>query len=184
MAKFQEGDFVRKAMGKRVAVVTRVVGMDRFHVTYLHNNKRCGYEWQREYVKVNKDEYNEKGEQLTMSATNKLYEINYAGEAARIATKLMEKSPTSWIMEVKGTNEVLVVPAANCKEIIPYTIKVVYTSGTVSHYHADPGQYEKGDIYLVTTSGKPELAQIVEVDSKGVSNKEFKHSGKLVVEKQ
>lgn len=184
MATFQEGDYVREAAGTRVAVVTRVVGEESFDIMYLHNNRYIGYEWQREYVKVNKDDYNEKGEKLTMSATNKLYEINYAGEAARIATKLMEKSPTSWIMEVKGTNEVLVVPAANCKEIVPYTIKVVYTSGTITHYLADPGQHEKGNTYLVTTSGKPELAQIVEVDSKGVSNKEFKHSGKLVVEKQ
>lgn len=183
MAKFQEGDYVRKTMGKRIAVVTGFHGATQMHVKYLHNNTHAYYEYQSNFVKVDKDAFNEKGELLTMPATNKLYEINYAGEAARIATKLMEKSPTSWIMEVKGTNEVLVVPAANCKEIIPYTIKVVYTSGTVSHYHADPGQYEKGDIYLVTTSGKPELAQIVEVDSKGVSNKEFKHSGKLVVEK-
>lgn len=185
MAAFNRGDYVRKKYGTRVAEVQTCNDSGNLQIKYLHNGKAAYYEHARDYVKVNKEDYNEKGELIAMAANgNKLYEITSEGETTRIATKLMEKSPTQWIMEVKGTNEVLVVSSSQCKEIIPFTIKVVYTSGTIAVYHAEPDQYKKGDVYLVTTSGKPELAQVVELDCKQPSGKEFKHSGKIVLEKQ
>lgn len=173
MYKFNVGDIVRLKYGSRQAEVTDING-GYMHIRWLHNNM-MGYDaYVSNYVLVTEEEKQNKG--ATKMTT--LYEVKYDGEI-KIATKLMEKSKTSWIMEIKGSGNVIVVDASAVTEIMKYTVEV-FCDGKTTHYEAVQGEFNEGDIYL--TKGL-QMARIVKVDSKSKNaNTEFKPFAKLQVE--
>lgn len=173
MSKFNVGNIVRLKYGTRQAEVTGISG-GYMNIRWLHNNSMEYDNYMPHYVLVTEEEKQNKG------ATNMttLYEVKYDGET-KIATKLMEKSKTSWIMEIKGSGSVIVVDASTVTEIMKYTVEV-FCDGKTTHYEAVQGEFNEGEVYL--TKGL-QMARIVKVDSKSKNaNTEFKPFAKLQVE--
>lgn len=175
---FNVGDWVKKHNGRRVAEVTHLNG-GRMSIRYLHSRSTSTYEYPHHYVQVCKEDYTDKGEKVVAAVTAGLYEIADAiNGTKRIGTKLMEKSKSAWIMEIKGSGEVVVVPANDCTEIVPYTIEVQFSDNTTKHYYAEPGQYAKGDLFIMGVNLL--FARVTKVDSKGKALGDFHPSHRIV----
>jgi len=173
MSNFQKGDIIRKKNGKRTAEVLEIG--DRW------GNARI--KWQHSGITntvygndINSFVLAEGGEEVN---TMTLFEFEKDGKKV-IASKLMEKSNKEWIMEIKGSGEVLVVDASTVSEIVPYTIDVLI-DGRESSYRAEKGEYKKDEVYVM---GKTlTLAKILKVDTKKKNARGvFKPLGKLVIE--
>ena len=175
MAKFNVGDKVVKNHGHTIA---EVISMDYNYmdVRWEKSGKRSYSEYVNGYRLATEAERNKQGAK-DMTA---LYEVKVNGET-KIATKLMEKSKTSWIMEIKGSGDVIVVDASDVQEIVKYTIEVRYGEGKTVHYEATAGQYKVDEVYLMGNT--LQIARIVKLDSKSkTASTEFKPFAKLVVE--
>ena len=163
----KKGMIVRKFNGKNQAEVL----LEGYHpqLRWLHTNKvlydYSGCNW----VEVTEEALN----------MNSLYEVVVDGQT-KIATKLMEKSNKAWIMELKGSGEVVVADPKDISEIVPYTIEV-NVAGTTQHYQADEGTYNVDDLFVM---GKTlQLARVVKLDTKNKAAKNtFKPYAKLMVE--
>lgn len=152
------GDRVRKANGKKVGTVCyKSYPKDTNMRIEWDDGKTQGvfnYEY-TSWVKLEEEEV------MTAEA---LYEVTLEGKTS-IAKKLMEKTPTMWIMEVKGKdNEVIVVDKKFVSEILPYTIKVLMDGRETSYRVDDESKYEVDDVFLM---GKTlSLARVLSVDTK------------------
>jgi FKBP-type peptidyl-prolyl cis-trans isomerase 2 len=115
--------------------------------------------------------------------TNTLYEIRHL-EKTLYGHKLAVNSQGHWVMEVKGTGEVLAVDKSFVEEVLPHTIGVQYETGKmVYHYFADAGKYQVGEFYILDAPSGRVIVQVTEVDTKSVNaTKEFKPLAKLAVE--
>ena len=172
------GDIVRKVHGRRLAKVTYLNG-DKSHnmdIEWLHTGKPSAWQSMRDYVLATDEEIN-----AAKGATGmELFEVS-TPHGVKIATKLMEKSKDIWIMEVKGSGEVIVTNTSNIKEIIKYTIEVKYNTGKIINYEASEGQYKVDEVFLMGNT--LDIARVSKVDSKCKSaTAEFKPFAKLVVE--
>ncbi len=153
------GDCVRRKAGKKVYEVTWVGPYDmtlRDPVT----GKRTNYANYCDYTFA--DDTHEKG--TSMNKT--LYEITVNG-TVHIAEKLMEKSSTSWLMQVYNTSTVLFVDKADCKEIVPYTVKL-RVNAVEFDYRYDEGMLKPGEVYL---TAKGDFVFVVAVDTKNKNAK-------------
>ena len=112
----------------------------------------------------------------------KLYEIAVDGKKL-YGHKLATDSQGHWVMEVKGTGEVLAVDKACVEEVLPHTIGVQYETGKMVYsYLADAGKYQVGEFYILDAPSGRVIVQVTEVDTKSVSaTKEFKPLVKLIV---
>lgn len=173
MALFKEGDIVRLKYGDRHAIVNKSSG-NFMNIKWLKSGKTEWGQYQQHFVLVTEEEKQKEG----VTNMTALYEVKVNGEV-KIATKLMEKSKTSWIMEIKGSGDVVVADAADVTEIMKYTVEV-FCDGKTTHYEAVQGEYAVGDIFL--TKGL-QIARIVKVDSKSKNAlAEFSPFAKLKVE--
>lgn len=165
--RIQVGDFVKKPSGSRTALVLEELYGDGLHIQWQHNGTKSRV-YRRDFVKA---------DAMTNSTT--LFEVNHNG-TTKIATKLMEKSNKAWIMEIKGTCEVLVVDPKDVSEIVPYTIEV-NLNGNSQHFQVDEGAYNVDEVYLM---GKTlQLARIVKLDTRNKATKNtFKPFAKLMVQ--
>lgn len=108
-----------------------------------------------------------KKEEETMKT---LYEIK-EGDVVKFGHKLAVNSSGQWVMEVKGTNEVIVTDTANVTEVLPYTIGVKYLGADkVYHFFARQGDYEVGDLVWSAYYDKPMHVTAVGTKSR-VANK-------------
>lgn len=108
----------------------------------------------------------------TMS-TEELYEIHASefpfGSGNKFATKLAENSSGKWVMEIKGTGEVIAIDPNKAIKVVPYTIGVKFSpKGTVYHYRAKAGEHSVGDFHVCSSVVSDEyiIVQVVEIDSK------------------
>ena len=175
MSKIGIGDIVRKVHGKRLAEVVQIHDQ-RMSVRWLHNNITNSWQYIGEYVVATDEEIN-----ATKGVTGvELYEVE-TENGTKIATKLMEKSKDTWIMEVKGSGEVVVVSKDKIKEIVKYTIEVKFNTGKITNYEATEGQYKLDEVFLMGNT--LDIARVIKLDSKCKSaNSEFKPFAKLVLE--
>ena len=79
-----------------------------------------------------------------------LYEIT-KGKKTLFGSKLAVNSAGEWVMEVKGTGEVISVTKELVTEVLPYTvsIKFINSHNTPYHYFATEGQYAVDDLIVV-----------------------------------
>lgn len=112
---------------------------------------------------------------------NKLYEINMIGQVL-YGTKLAVNSKGQWVMEVKGTGEILAVNPSAVEEVLPHTIGVRFDAkGIVYHYLAEASKYKVGDLFVMDAPDGRAIVQVVEVDSKSThATKQFTPLAKLV----
>lgn len=111
----------------------------------------------------------------------KLYEIKTMGQSL-YGHKLAVNSKGQWVMEVKGTGEIIAVNPSAVEEVMPHTIGVQFeTDKTVYHYTAEAGKHNVGDLYVLDAPGGRAIVQVVGVDTKNTAaTKPFKPLAKLV----
>jgi len=115
----------------------------------------------------------------------KLYEIKQEGKETLYGTKLAKNSAGQWVMEVKGTGQVITADPNQVEEVLPYTIGVNFESkGQTYHYTSEAGVAEVGDLFVVDAPSGRAIVQVSGVDTKSKSaTKEFKPLGKLLLDK-
>lgn len=117
----------------------------------------------------------------TKMLDKKLYEIKAEGNT-RYGHKLAVNSQGYWVMEIKGTGEVLAVDRSFVQEILPYSIGVQFESGkTIYHYLGEAGKHQVGDMFVLDTPKGRAIVQVVAVDTKNTNaTKHFNPIAKLV----
>lgn len=102
-------------------------------------------------------------------ADKTLYEIKTTSGTI-FGHKLAVNSQGMWVMEIKGTGNVVAVDKETVSKVVPYTIGVKYTEGgTVYHYIASADDGWKADDFAICLpygAGGYQLARIVAVDTK------------------
>lgn len=116
----------------------------------------------------------------TKMQDKKLYEIKAEGNT-RYGHKLAVNSQGYWVMEVKGTGEVLAVDKSFVQEVLPYSIGVQFESGkTVYHYLGEAGKHQVGDMFVLDAPNGRAIVQVVAVDTKNTNaTKHFNPIAKL-----
>lgn len=115
--------------------------------------------------------------------TNKLYEIS-RGTETLYGHKLATNSQGQWVMEIKGTGDVIAVDKATVQEVLPYTIAVQFETGKQTYsYLAEAGKYQIGDFYIVDTPHGRSIVQVTGTDTKSAAaTKQFTAIAKLLTE--
>lgn len=86
-------------------------------------------------------------------------------ETPRFGTMLATNSAGKYVLEMKGSGEVLAFDKNDVEEVKPYTVGVRFElNGTEYHYLSSKGAVEKGDVLIVSGSGS--LAFVTSVDNK------------------
>lgn len=124
-----------------------------------------------------------KGEWKGDDMTTKLYEIS-RGTETLYGHKLATNSQGQWVMEIKGSGDVIAVDKANVQEVLPYTIGVQFETGKMVYsYLADAGKFKEGEFYILDAPHGRAIVQVVEVDTKSAgATKQFTPLAKLLTE--
>lgn len=97
---------------------------------------------------------------ITMS---KLFQTKEA--TPRFGTLLATNSAGLYVMEMKGTGEVLTFAKTEVEEVKPYTVRIRFSNSNSEYdYLSRKGDVDKGDVIIV--SGSVDFAQVVAVDTK------------------
>lgn len=176
--KFKEGDIVRLKAGSSPIRVTHICG------TYIDGV----------YVKSDKEVYQRHQDyfvhyegEATMTNTNKLFVFkdNFNTNVDLYGHYLATNSQGEWVMEVKGSGQIMAIAKDKVQEVLPYTISVKFMDdGTTYSYLASKDQFPVG-FYLVKgySQSSFQIAQVTAVDTKSnKATKEFAPIGKLAVD--
>lgn len=156
--KFQVGDIVIKRSGKKPFEITSTPYSVYSSYTgrYLHNGASVYAEEQ--YIKI----YEQEDQEM---ATKTLYSFNDNGKAV-FATYLATNSENKYILEVKGTGDIVVKDPKELEEVLPYTFSVK-VSGKELHYIGEPGKLKKGDWLILDTGNRGyEIVTVEAIDTK------------------
>lgn len=173
--KFRVGDRVRLKSGTAEIEVTRV---ETFHPQYYAYPVYYLY---GDYVnsdnKVNRrseDDFVLFDGESKMTSTNKLYTWHH--DVDLYGHYLATNSQGEWVMEVKGSGQIMAVAKDRVQEVLPYTIGVQFgDSKTTYHYLADKDKFDVG-FYLVRSdlNNNWQIAKVTSVDTKSAkATKEF-----------
>lgn len=112
----------------------------------------------------------------------KLYQINSLVSTVKYGHKLAVNSAGKWVMEIKGTGEVVTCDKNDVEEVMPYTVSVQFETGkTVYHYLAEKGNVELNAFYIFDSPMGRAIAQVIKLDTKSpVASVEFKPLAKLL----
>ena len=114
---------------------------------------------------------------------SKLYEIS-RGTETLYGHKLATNSQGQWVMEIKGTGDVIAVDKATVQEVLPYTIAVQFETGKQTYsYLAEAGKYQIGEFYILDAPNGRAIVQVTGVDTKNAAaTKQFTPIAKLLTE--
>lgn len=112
----------------------------------------------------------------------KLYQITTPENTVKYGHKLAVDSTGKWVMEIKGTGEVLSFEKDLIEEVMPYTVSVQFETGKLFYsYLADKDQVELGAFYILDAPLGRSIAQVIKVDTKSpIATKEFRPLAKLL----
>lgn len=160
--RVKEGDVVVSINGKRPAVVTSTsyygnYGGGYIYAKYLHNNASIRFDAKN--VKLYEDQ--------NMTDTKTLYSLTKEDGTVVYGTHVGTNSQNKLLIEVKGTNEIVLADKSQLEEVIPYTF-AVRMNGKNTHYQCEPNKFKKNDVLLYTGAGadKFEVAMVTAVDTK------------------
>lgn len=113
----------------------------------------------------------------------KLYEIKQ-GVQTLYGHKLAVNSQGLWVMEVKGSGDIITVDKADVEEVLPHTVSVSFSStGKQYAYLAPVGKYKVGEYYLLEASSGRVIVKVEAVDTKSrAATVELSVVGRLVLE--
>jgi len=156
--------------------------MDNEELSHLMDSYRYAelkYHPRNNWLKV---DWNVTKEENTMTE-KKLYQINTPLDAVKYGHKLAVNSAGKWVMEVKGTGEVITCDKDDIEEVMPYTVSIQFETGKqIYSYLGNKDQLELNAFYLFDSPMGRCIAQVVKLDTKSpVATKEFKPLAKLNV---
>jgi len=113
----------------------------------------------------------------------KLYQINSLVSTVKYGHKLAVNSAGKWVMEIKGTGEVITCDKDDVEEVMPYTVSIQFETGKqIYSYLAEKGSVELNAFYIVDAALGRAIAQVVKLDTKSpAASVEFKPLAKLNV---
>lgn len=172
------GDIVVLKSGTTHQIVEEVIG-DRITTSYsgkVHNSNVNRPT--TDYKLVIKA----KGTNEMTNSTPKLYEITKDEEVV-YGYKLAVNSAGQWVMETKGTGNIVAVDKSQVEEVMPHTVAIRFNNDTLGsdyHFFSDKGSVEVGKFYL---NENFDIFKVVSVDTKSkTATKDLKVVGKLVLE--
>ena len=158
---FEIGDVVISPYGKnpfRLTYIPRSPGYyDKYRGKFLHNDK-----WAQARSIIHYE-----GPDNTME-TKTLYTFTNEEGKAVFGSHIGTNSENKFIIEVKGTGEIVVKDSKDLEEVLPYTFSVEI-AGKEIHYIGEPGKITKGDLLLHKTNGGYAIAQVKAIDTKNKS---------------
>lgn len=176
--RFKEGDVVVSTNGKRPAVVTSThyygnYGGGYIYAKYLHNDASIRFD-------ANNVKFYEDG---NMADAKTLYSLTKDDGTVVYGTHVGTNSQNKLLIEIKGTNEIVLADKNQLEEVIPYTF-AVRMNGKNTHYQCEPGKFKKNDVLLYTGGGadKFEVAMVTAIDTKNKSATTAFKGLKLVAE--
>lgn len=113
----------------------------------------------------------------------KLYQINIPVNTVKYGHKLAVNSAGKWVMEIKGTGEVVTCDKDDVEEVMPYTVSVQFQTGKqIYNYLAEKGSVELNAFYIFDAPLGRAITQVVKLDTKSpAASVEFKPLAKLNV---
>ena len=113
----------------------------------------------------------------------KLYQINIPVNTVKYGHKLAVNSAGKWVMEIKGTGEVITCDKDDVEEVMPYTVSVQFQTGKqIYNYLAEKGSVELNAFYIFDAPLGRAIAQVIKLDTKSpAASVEFKPLAKLNV---
>ena len=170
--------------------------MDNEEMTHLMNSYK--YMAQLKYRPRNnwlEGDWNTTKEENTMTE-KKLYQINISTAiftdtlvshhsvfTVKYGHKLAVNSSGKWVMEIKGTGEVITCDKDDVEEVMPYTVSIQFQTGKqIYSYLAEKGSVELNAFYIFDAPLGRAIVQVIKLDTKSPSaTKEFKPLAKLNV---
>ena len=162
--KYKAGDIVIAHNGKRPAQVTYAYNnvttygnTGYVNAKYLHNGTSVRFDCSR--IKIY--------EENDVADSKTLYSLTREDGTIVYGVHVGTNSQNKFLIEVKGTNEIILADKAQLEEVVPYTFKVRIT-GRDQHFQGEPGKFKKGDVLIYTGNGadKVEIAMVTAVDTK------------------
>jgi hypothetical protein len=98
------------------------------------------------------------------------------------ATHLATNSAGKYVLEVKGTGEVITKDKSEIEEVVPYTVGIRFDSSTIYSYFAKEGQFKVGDLLLAKGDELGNLAKVASIDTKSKKATKYFEGVKLVTE--
>ena len=178
--KFKKGDKVKLTTGTS-PIIVEYINKDPFsyNLKYVKSGKLLF--WVAECLLEFFEEPEQRQEEENMT---QLYEITFDGKTT-YGTKLAKNSDKNWVLEEKGTGQIIVASDEQLKKVMPYTIGVKFGGeGQEYSYTAEKGKYEKGQVFLVTSNaGNYQIAVVHRVDTESEkATKEFEPIARILTE--
>jgi hypothetical protein len=178
---FKVGDLVRKRTGK---IIGEIISINERY-SYSYRGKYCyckkitgkGHfnSYESDLVIVNEDE-------VSMEKTKTLYSLILDDGSTGYGVHVGTNSENKYLLEVKGTGNIVVRSKSEIEEILPYTISLSINGSDV-HYISEPGKLNKGDYVIYNLNGKNiEVAKVSGVDTKNKTARSKFKGLKLVTE--
>jgi hypothetical protein len=126
-----------------------------------------------------------------MSNAQTLYQFNLKDTLTGTETQhfghyLATNSAGQWVMEVRGTGQLVTVDKASVEEVLPYTVGVKFmnsSSTSIYHYFSEKDKFGEGFYLMKDREGYTVIVQLVFLDTKSKSaTKDFAPIGKLAVD--
>lgn len=174
--KFVTGDVVRSRYGNKTAVVAYSIWDGRFYCRY-QNGRGGFYAETRNLVKVSET----KDDSTPMENTKTLFSFTKEDGTTGYGTHIGTNSQNQYLIEEKGTGQILVYAKDKLEEVLPYTF-CASIAGKETHYLGKPDTLKKGDVLLYTGSSSPQIAVVTAVDTKCKTARAKFKGAKLVTE--
>jgi hypothetical protein len=171
---FSVGDVIISKSGTRPAKIASISRYGNYvYAVYLHNGSTVTFDVQN--IKLY--------EESNMTDNKTLYSLTKEDGTVVYGTHVGTNSQNKFLIEVKGTNEIVLVDKSQLEEVVPYTFSV-RMNGKNTHYQCEPGKFKKNDVLLYTGNGtdKFEVAMVVAVDTKSKTAATTFRGLKLVTE--
>ena len=156
---FEIGDIVISPQGKSpfrlTYIPSRPTYYDLYRGKYIHNDK-----WAQARSIIHYS-----GTENTSMDSKTLYTFTDEDGKAVFGNHIGTNSENKFIIEVKGTGEIVIKDPKDLEEVLPYTFSVEL-AGKEIHYIGEPGKVTKGDLLLHKTNGGYAIAQVKAIDTK------------------
>lgn len=178
---FRVGDYVKRPYGNTIYCVASPAShpnmyYSRFTIRCLRTNKVTSH-YTRNFILV--ENYSE-DEIMTNQKT--LYSFVDENGTTQYGVHVGTDSSNRYLIEVKGTNNIVVKDKKELEEVLPYTFSTII-NGKETHFQITPGTVEKGDVLLYTGLTPPVVVSVKAVDTKSKEARSKFNGAKLVTEK-
>jgi hypothetical protein len=176
--RLQKGDLVRKKFGTKTIEVTEEYG-STFYGRYVHSGASSGRLYVSAVVRVEGYETETKGYD---KMKGKLFQTKEA--EPRFGIGLAVNSKGEYVLEMKGTGELLPFDKKDIELVMPFTFNVQFNGvGTEYSYLGKEGTVKVGDLLLKNDGSKGiVIAKVTAVNTKSEKATKYFEGVKVVTE--